>query len=261
MTHPLIRGLAPVALIALLSACGPADDVDSDGDGLMDAEEAELGTDMDSLDTDGDGYNDGDEVREGSDPTDPDSRIYTGGWPYNADSDSGDDPGWDSVAEEGATVPRFVGVDQFGEDIDLWDFGGHDRPIILDMGTIWCTPCKSLASYLSTGDTSHVEEYVWWDESYDHLYDMVQDEEIYWVSVLFSTSESHGPATQADCEHWDEEYPNEKIPVLADTDLELHDWIGVTAFPVLNLIGSDMKLDIYRDGGPFGVLAELPNLP
>ncbi len=261
MTHPLVRSFAPVALLALLCSCGPVEDVDTDGDGLMDSEEAELGTDLESADTDGDGYGDGDEVLEGSDPTDPDSRIYTGGWPYNPAKDSISDPSWDSTAEEGAAVPRFVGVDQYGDKTDLWDFGGHDRPIVLDMGTIWCTPCKGLAAYLSTGDTSHVEEYVWWDESYEDLYDMVQNEEIYWVTVLFSTSESAGPATQEDCEYWDEEYPNEKIPVLADTELKLHDWIGVTAFPVLNLIGSDLKLDIYRSSGPFGVLSEVPNLP
>ena len=69
---------------------------------MMDAEEAELGTDMESFDTDGDGYGDGDEVQEGSDPTDPDSLIYTGGWPYNPDKASITDPGWDSIAEEGA---------------------------------------------------------------------------------------------------------------------------------------------------------------
>lgn len=38
--------------------------VDTDGDGLTDAEEAELGTDPNSADTDGDGLTDGDEVNE-----------------------------------------------------------------------------------------------------------------------------------------------------------------------------------------------------
>jgi hypothetical protein len=43
--------------------------VDSDNDGLTDAQEAELGTDPDNADTDGDGLEDGAEVALGTDPT------------------------------------------------------------------------------------------------------------------------------------------------------------------------------------------------
>ena len=51
-----------------------APDVDSDNDGLTDAEEAALGTDPDNPDSDGDGINDGDEVNQtGTDPLDADS--------------------------------------------------------------------------------------------------------------------------------------------------------------------------------------------
>jgi hypothetical protein len=48
------------------TACAPA--VDSDGDGLTDAEEASLGTDPHDPDSDGGGVNDGDEVANGTDP-------------------------------------------------------------------------------------------------------------------------------------------------------------------------------------------------
>jgi hypothetical protein len=43
-------------------------DVDSDGDGLSDEEEATYGTDPENSDTDGDGYPDGDEVLAGYNP-------------------------------------------------------------------------------------------------------------------------------------------------------------------------------------------------
>jgi len=261
-----LLGLFTVALIGCggsrdTGGDGSEDLTDSDGDGLSDILEEELGTDPQNADSDGDGYRDGDEEQAGSDPTDPDDVIYTGGWPFNPNKELVTDPGWESSATEGAPVPRFVAVDQYGDSVELWDFGGHDRPIVLDMGTIWCTPCKGLAAYLSTGDTEHVVDYPWWDEAYEGLYDMVQNEDIYWVTVLFSESKSHGPSSQADAAAWHEEFPNEKIPVLADADLALHGWIGVTAFPVLNLIGSDLELEIYRDSGPYGVLTEIPNLP
>lgn len=48
-----------------------APDVDSDGDGLMDRDEAYRGTDPHNVDTDGDGYWDGWEALTGSDPRDP----------------------------------------------------------------------------------------------------------------------------------------------------------------------------------------------
>lgn len=47
---------------------------DTDGDGITDAEEIELGTDATVADTDGDGLNDGSEVNShGTDPTNPDT--------------------------------------------------------------------------------------------------------------------------------------------------------------------------------------------
>ncbi|MCA0982908.1 thrombospondin type 3 repeat-containing protein [Halobacillus yeomjeoni] len=51
--------------------------VDSDGDGLSDSEEADLGTDPDKPDTDGDGYGDGEEVEANTDPLNPEDPEKT----------------------------------------------------------------------------------------------------------------------------------------------------------------------------------------
>lgn len=51
----------------------PAGDRDTDGDGLTNEEEAELGTDPSDTDTDGDGWSDLSEVNRGCDPLDADS--------------------------------------------------------------------------------------------------------------------------------------------------------------------------------------------
>ena len=49
-------------------------DIDSDGDGLLDSEEAQIGTDPFNPDTDGDGLSDGEEVKQHkTDPLNPDS--------------------------------------------------------------------------------------------------------------------------------------------------------------------------------------------
>jgi len=248
----------------------PTGNVDSDGDGLLDSEEEVLGTDPDLLDSDGDGYEDGHEVAEGSDPTDAESKIYTGDWPYNPDKDALGDPGWDTTAAVGAQVPRFTAVDQYGDTVDLYDFAGQGAPVVIDMGTIWCVPCRNLAAYLSTGDMDHLiwehesaeegDYYPWWSAEYEGLAERVASGEILWITVLFSESESAGPSTQEDCEDWDEDFPNPAIPVLADTELKLHDWIGVTSYPVLNLADENMVLTVHETGGPSTVLRALAEL-
>jgi len=72
-----------------------ADDTDTDGDGLTDAEEAILGTDPNNIDTDGDGLTDGLEVELGTNPLSADTDgdglddALEIGWtdPNNIDSD------------------------------------------------------------------------------------------------------------------------------------------------------------------------------
>ena len=246
--------------VGLSTACQRPDPrTDSDSDGLPDVVETELGTDPNAADSDGDGYSDFDENQAGTDPLDENSRIYHGGWPFNPDKDSLGDPSWDSTAEVGAQIPHYQAKDQYDELVDLYDFGGHDLPIVLDMGTIWCGPCKGMAAYLSDGDTAHVEEYAWWRAEYEGLHEAVSEGRILWVTVLFSPNEN-SPADLSHTQGWHEDYPNERIPVLADTDDQLYSWIGVTSYPVLNLLDSDLTLSIYDDGGPYSVLTELPPL-
>jgi uncharacterized membrane protein/type II secretory pathway pseudopilin PulG len=69
---------------------------DTDGDGLTDTQEVELGTDPENPDSDGDGLLDGDEVQRGSDPTNPDTdgdgipdgdEVQRGTDPSNPDTD------------------------------------------------------------------------------------------------------------------------------------------------------------------------------
>jgi YD repeat-containing protein len=56
---------------SVVSSSVSGSNVDSDGDGLSDAQEILIGTDPFNPDTDGDGFSDGVEVASGSDPLDP----------------------------------------------------------------------------------------------------------------------------------------------------------------------------------------------
>jgi hypothetical protein len=99
------------------------DQADSDGDGLDDGEEAELGTDPLDDDTDGDGLSDGEEVDLGTDPFDEDSdgdgvddgtEVELGLDPTSTDSD-GD--GIEDAAEVAAEFTWYADADGdgFGE--------------------------------------------------------------------------------------------------------------------------------------------------
>jgi len=112
----------------VLGACSAGDKVDplldSDGDGLTDAEEAELGTDPLLEDSDGDGFTDGEEVEVGTGPLDFLDHPYYGGWER-------DDCRFDVQATDGFDIgdiaQNFELFDQFGnaEKVRLHDFCGQ----------------------------------------------------------------------------------------------------------------------------------------
>lgn len=106
-------------------------DTDSDGDGLTDAEEEQLGTDPDEADSDGDGTDDDRELDEGTDPTDGDDFPYEGGWAKGDCRNDVDGEGY----SEGDVAKNFTMMDQYGEDVSLHDF--CDRTIYLVFAAFW----------------------------------------------------------------------------------------------------------------------------
>jgi hypothetical protein len=224
-----------------LPACTHAD---ADFDRLDECEELRIGTDPARPDTDGDAYLDGDEIREATDPLDAASRIYTGGWPYFADKDRLGDPGFDGAAAAGAQVPRFVGVDQFGEAVDLYDLAGHGVPIVLDVSTGWCAPCRELAGWLS-GEPSPTFDA---DPAWASIRAAVDEGDVQWVTILFEDAEAV-PADAAFAAEWAETWPNDRIPILADGDSALTDWLWPAGFPNLHVLSETMILEVYD---PFG---------
>lgn len=268
---PLVR-LPTSALVLLASvvlcglACtgpqgGPEDgSADPDGDGLSNDEEAELGTDPNNADSDGDGYSDGDELAEGSDPTNPGDGIYAGGWPYNPNKDVIEDPGFDTPAVVGGRMGRFVAVDQFGDTFDFYDFAGHDKPILLDISAPWCGPCKGIARWLGGGTDQYEMEPL-----YGSTREAIESGAILMVTVLETDGSGDGPATEQDSADWADDYPHDRVPVLADPVMNgLIPYLGQSAYPNFHAIGSDMTIEYLNDAaadgldfGAFGVVYDL----
>jgi hypothetical protein len=230
---------------------------DSDGDGLMDGDEQELGTDPTSIDSDGDTYRDGDEVVEGTDPLLKSDRIYKGYWPYNVHKEEmvqnhfGD-------GEEGKLnkqFGRFVGRDQFEEEVDLYDFATagvsdpdgtvDDKFVLFDLSGVWCYWCNELADFMSGSDSTALEPV---PECWHGLRDAVNNGEIYYVSVLDYGMSSE--ITEDDVVEWDDDYPIKPVPVLMDQDMVIMDYVHASGYPTVWLLDPELKVEDNGDYYP-----------
>lgn len=214
---------------------------DSDGDSLLDGEEVSAGTDPLAVDSDGDGYRDPDELTEGTDPTNADSVIYQGGWPYNPDKDSMEDPGWDGRAKEGNMVPRFQTYDLYGDEFDLYDMAMTGKPVMIDISGEWCVWCKEMAKFMA-GEESEFDAYV---DSYYPYMPVVRDAlaagDIYWVEIL-DANQDYGVIAQEDLEQWERKYPVPNCPVIADEEMLWADWTSIVGYPTLMAVDETMTI-------------------
>jgi peroxiredoxin len=115
---------------------------DSDGDGLTNAQEAELGSNPDDADTDNDGYDDGAEVFNNTDPLNAYDHPYQGGWAIDSCRDSVDGIG----NRPGEVATDFSLEDQFGDTVRLHDFCG--KTVLIASAAEWCDPCREEAVLL-----------------------------------------------------------------------------------------------------------------
>ncbi len=129
--------LAAAGILVLGCESGPggpgdsANEPDTDGDGLYDSFEEEIGTDPEAEDSDGDTFADGEEYLSYFLPWDEADYPRTGDYPRYAQTDDISATG----IEEGDTVSDFSVEDQYGDTIHLYEFYGN--VILIEISADW----------------------------------------------------------------------------------------------------------------------------
>jgi thiol-disulfide isomerase/thioredoxin len=215
---------------------------DSDQDGLVDGDEVNIwGTGPNTVDSDGDGFADNEEVLAGCNPVDIESIVYAGGWPCNPNIDSMVSPD-NSSASVDEIFNNYTMVDQFGDQVRLYDFANQDDvKIVIDVSAEWCPPCQAIAEWLDDGPIA--PEY---DSFWPGVREAVEDGELIWITILGENMNGN-PAVEDTCVSWYDEFPHPLIPVLADTEAEVVDYVNLAAWPTVLLLNADMTVDTKAD--------------
>jgi hypothetical protein len=213
-------------------------DPDSDDDGLTDGEEVDqYHTDPLSADTDADTYTDRDEITEGTDPNDDASRIYQGYWPYNPDKDAMNDPGFgNGITGVGERVPRFQWADQFRDSVDFYDFAQHDRRVIFVVCKDYISYCVDLTLYFASLSSDAL------GLTFPKTRKALDAGDLYMVIAL-----DDGSAVEFG-RSYVEEAP---ICIVEDAQQQLIDQIGAfDAYPAAVVLDDELRVEIIGDAWP-----------
>ena len=141
---------------------------------------------------------------------------------------------------EGDTFPHFISKDQFDEPVDIYDFGGQGKYILIEMGATWCAPCNQLAGWLTYGEED-IKSKPFWKDEYNQLYQLIKNDEIIFITILYE-DEFKDTATYDTVYEWYSTYPDDNIPVLFDGEKLLHRLIKPTGIPAVTLVDENMKI-------------------
>ncbi len=173
---------------------------------------------------------------------------YTGGWPFNPDKAALGDPGVGSRVVKGGQVGNFTAVDQHGDEVQLYDFAGHGKPVILDVSAEWCLPCRDLARWIeglgpetfeSPPDSTFLDGIRAGD--HDELVAAVEQQDAYWITIIAQDFQG-APGSSAAAQRWTADFPNARVPVMADPTGAMMFHLDVTLFPSVYVLDDQMML-------------------
>ena len=127
----------------------------------------------------------------------------------------------------GQVVPDVRGLDAAWDEVCLWQFYG--QVVVLDISTMWCSPCQQLAVGL--------------EETYQHY---LADGVTY--LTLLPENLSYGEMTQADVQYWADSF-GITAPVLADMDGWAYDIEPEQSWPRILVMDRTLQV-VYDDVEP-----------
>ena len=122
--------------------------------------------------------------------------------------------------DEGQVFPDLRIRDQKGDEVSMWQFYG--MVIALDLSTMWCGPCKELASEVT------------------HTWEDYRDEGFIYLTILPETATGTAPQP-ADAAEWANAFGIE-APVLADTQQVGYEMVPDRQWPRIMIVGRDMRV-------------------
>lgn len=261
--------------MSLCTACSG----DSDGDGIGNKEERDLGTDPKLADTDGDGLSDGDELENAADPlvadTDGDGlndgdEISNGADPNKIDTDSDGYTDRDEVFEskDPADANSVIYKGGWPYVFDKDSIPGGDRTTAAIGKPFARLKLKDqfgdmvdLYDFYNADKPVVIDISAQWcppcqglglylegeadDYGFSEMWpagpEVIARGDVYWITIL-GEDVSHDPATKPTATQWSETYPNEAVPVLADGTYAAFDFVELTAWPVVILLEPDLTV-------------------
>lgn len=165
-------------------------------------------------------------------------RLYTEGgpWEWEAPTDNSWSKGVppDTLRPEGwsqgQVVPDVRGIDQFGDELSLWQFYG--KYVLVDISTMWCAPCQELA------------------EGAEYVYQKYIDEDVVYLTILVENEYKEGPTVE-ELNIWaqwpaygETEYTEITSPIISDPlgESGSADAVRNGSYPVVLLVGPDLKV-------------------
>ena len=203
---------------------------------------------------------------------------YKGGWPTNSNSDNIHNSNYLSTCpgsigcecntnsdclnqncishpkgnycapKKGDIIPRFIAKDQFGENVDLYDFSKQGKMILIELSTAWCNPCKDLSNWITHNDQK-IKTYPWWNDRYLPIRSMINNGDVLMINYLFEGDQRKVNANHSDVESWYNKYPDINIPILLDENRQVHSWVKPTGLPCIFLLDENMRLINFTNRG------------
>jgi len=147
----------------------------------------------------------------------------------------------------GDAFPNFTSFNQFNEIFSLHDLSNKGKFVLIEMAADWCSPCHMLSNWLTFAN-NEIKEQVWWKDEYNIIYDLVHNNDVYFITVLYE-DEFRNNATYDTVVEWYSNYPEDKIQILADADKKLHTWLKPSGIPAITLVDENMNILAYTNRG------------